>query len=96
VVLSYIFINTFSSLLLLLLLLLLFLLLPPSLPQKRKSKEAATRLAELEAVGYATWVEARKSNDFGKFVPVLKEIIELKKEVAKVGLVGMVVIVRGG
>jgi carboxypeptidase Taq len=48
----------------------------------RKSKELAMRVAELEGRGYATWAKARKEDDWNSFVPVLKEIIALKKEVA--------------
>eukprot|EP00624_Nannochloropsis_granulata_P006672 evm.model.NODE_50279_length_19378_cov_37.169006.5 len=39
--------------------------------------------AELEGRGYAAWVKAREADDFaGTFLPVLEEIVEMKKEVA--------------
>ena len=41
-------------------------------------------MAELEAVGYQTWVQARQTNDFSKFAPVLREVVELRKDIAKV------------
>lgn len=41
------------------------------------------REAELESRGYAAWVAAREANDWSKFAPVLREIVELKREIAR-------------
>jgi len=39
--------------------------------------------AELKGRGYAGWVKARETDDFPQtFLPVLEEIVEMKKEVA--------------
>jgi Zn-dependent M32 family carboxypeptidase len=43
-----------------------------------------SREAELEGRGYQTWAEARKESDFNKFAPVLKEIVDLKREIGTV------------
>ena len=48
----------------------------------RKTKEMATREAELEGKGYQAWQSARKSDSFKEFLPVLKDIVELKYEIA--------------
>jgi carboxypeptidase Taq len=50
----------------------------------RKTKDMTVREAELEGRGYQTWADARKESDFGKFAPVLKEIVELKREIGTV------------
>lgn len=50
---------------------------------KLKKKEQAMREAELEGEGYQAWVEARTNNDYKKFQPVLQEILDLRKEIAK-------------
>lgn len=51
--------------------------------QNKKTKEMTAKEAELEGKGYAAWVTARKTDDFaGTFLPVLEEIVEMKKEVA--------------
>ena len=50
---------------------------------KRKSKEQAMREAELEGEGYQAWVEARSTDNFQKFEPVLQEILTLRKDIAK-------------
>jgi carboxypeptidase Taq len=41
-------------------------------------------LAELEATAYQVWTEARPANDFGMLVPLLKRMIEMKKEQADI------------
>jgi carboxypeptidase Taq len=51
--------------------------------QNKKNKEMTAREAELEGKGYAAWVKAREKDDFWRFLPVLQEIVEMKKEVAK-------------
>lgn len=50
----------------------------------RKTKDMAAREAELEGRGYQTWNEARRDSDFSKFSPVLKEIVDLKREIGTV------------
>lgn len=51
--------------------------------QKKKSKEMTAREAALEGRGYAAWVTAREKDDFHHgFLPVLQDIVALKKEVA--------------
>ena len=50
----------------------------------RKSKELTLRESDLESRGYQAWVQARQQSDFSKFAPVLKEIIDLKTEIASV------------
>ena len=39
-------------------------------------------LAKLEVLGQQTWVEARKANDYGRFQPLLKRTLELKRQQA--------------
>ena len=54
----------------------------------RRSFDRATRLpkalveelARITTVGQGVWVEARRDDDFGKFRPILEEIIALKKQ----------------
>lgn len=48
----------------------------------RKTKEMAVRESELEGLGHQIWVQARKNNNFPEFAPALKDIINLKKEIA--------------
>jgi carboxypeptidase Taq len=43
----------------------------------------ATRESELEGVGYQAWQAARKADSYSIFLPVLTDIIHLKKEIAK-------------
>ena len=51
--------------------------------QNKKTKEMTAKEAELEGRGYAAWVKARETDDFSPtFLPVLEEIVEMKKEVA--------------
>eukprot|EP01035_Chromulina_nebulosa_P019725 gene19725-25653_t len=50
----------------------------------RKSKEMTIKDAELEGKGYESWLAARKASNYSDFVPTLKEIIDLKKEIAAV------------
>ncbi|TFJ85426.1 hypothetical protein NSK_003299 [Nannochloropsis salina CCMP1776] len=51
--------------------------------QKKKSKEMTAREAALEGRGYAAWVSAREKDEFHHgFLPVLQDIVALKKEVA--------------
>lgn len=47
-----------------------------------KTKEQTMREAELEGAGYQAWVEARANNNFAKFEPILKQVVDLKKEIA--------------
>lgn len=42
--------------------------------ETRKSKELATREAEVEARAYAAWVEARSKGDWACFAPVMEEV----------------------
>lgn len=48
-----------------------------------KTSEQAMQEAELQGRGYQQWVSARKNNDYKEFEPVLREIVKLKKEIAK-------------
>ncbi|CAM9297987.1 unnamed protein product, partial [Ectocarpus fasciculatus] len=57
--------------------------------ETKKTKEMAMRIAELEGRGYAAWAHARVADDWLSFVPVLEEIIALKKEVSAVTKPGM-------
>lgn len=47
-----------------------------------KSKEQTMKEAELEGAGYQAWVDARSNNKYETFEPVLKQIVQLKKEIA--------------
>ena len=47
-----------------------------------KTKDIATKSAELEGKGYREWVTSRKENDWNKFKGTLREIVEVKKEIA--------------
>jgi carboxypeptidase Taq len=50
---------------------------------KSKSKQQAMREAELEGEGYQAWIDARTNNNFHTFEPLLQEILNLKKDIAK-------------
>ena len=49
----------------------------------KKSKDMAVREAELEGIGYQSWQSARELNNYEVFAPVLREILELKKKIAR-------------
>jgi carboxypeptidase Taq len=46
-----------------------------------KTKAQTMREADLEGRGYQAWVEARSTNDYSKFQPLLAEVVALKKEI---------------
>lgn len=46
-------------------------------------KELVTRQSELETEGYTAWVEARRTSDFKKFSPILKEWVALLRKKAE-------------
>lgn len=48
-----------------------------------KSQELAAREADVEARAYAAWVEARGKGDWGAFSPVMQEMVDVRREVAK-------------
>jgi len=50
----------------------------------RMPKELAAYEAELTTRGYNIWTKARENNDFESFVPVLQEIVDHVKNVAKI------------
>jgi len=52
--------------------------------ETRKSAELAEREARLESEAFAAWQAARGQSDFSLFAPKLREMFELKKEVAAV------------
>lgn len=44
--------------------------------------ELVERRSKLSAQGHELWVEARKNNDFGKFAPVLEQMVQIARETA--------------
>ena len=56
--------------------------------EARKSSELAEREARLESEAFAAWQQARKESNFSLFAEKLREIFELKKEVAAVTRLG--------
>ena len=49
----------------------------------RLSAELKAREASLGAAGYAAWVKARENDDFAAFAPVLLDLVDLRKEMAR-------------
>ena len=49
----------------------------------RVPEELVKRQAELGSRGYHCWAEAREKGDFDLFAPVLEELLELRREVAR-------------
>jgi carboxypeptidase Taq len=51
--------------------------------QIRMSKELVEQSSKLSVMGYNQWVQARQENNYQLFVPVLKQWIDLKKQIAE-------------
>ncbi len=47
--------------------------------ERRVPADLRAELTRASALGYPIWVEARATNDFGMFLPVLREQLELKR-----------------
>ncbi len=49
----------------------------------RVPRQLVERLAEVTARGHRAWLDARSAEDFGRFEPVLREILDLKRQEAE-------------
>ncbi|CAM9486448.1 unnamed protein product [Ascophyllum nodosum] len=50
--------------------------------ETRKSKDLAAKEAEIESKGYGVWVEAKGKGDWPSFAPIMREMVDVKREVA--------------